>query len=102
MQSQKSGMPVLRSREPSHLVRTSVAARIVGIPVRTLRYAAQKQLIPAIRIGNRCWYFRVDELLKFKARRAFRRDELDIPLQLLEQLQGKLNRGLSPLARGAR
>lgn len=96
------GMPILASGNPSHSVRTNVAARIVGIPQRTLRYAAQKQFVPATRLGKRCWFFRVDELLKFKARLALKRGgRPEIPLQMLQHLQGKFNRGLSPLHRGA-
>src|SRR5260221_7081599 len=95
------GMPILSSGDPSRSVRTNVAARIVGIPERTLRHAAQKQFVPATRLGKRRWSFRLDELLKFKARLALRRGVWpEIPLQMLQHLQGKFNSGLSPLHRG--
>ena len=90
------GIPILSSEDLSHAVRTNIAARIVRIPERTLRYAAQKRSIPAIRVGKRRWYFRVGDLLKFKARLALRRGgEPEIPLQVLLHLQGKSKGGLS-------
>src|ERR1044071_7063108 len=90
------GIPILSSWELSHLVRTNTAAKIVGIPDRTLRYAAQKLIIRAARKGKRCWYFRVDDLLKFKAHIALKRGgEPEIPLQVLQHLQGKSNGRLS-------
>jgi hypothetical protein len=97
-------MPILSSWDPAHLVRTNTAYQITGIPERTLRYLAQKRILNATRIGKRSWYFRLEDLLRFSARRAFiRGGEPEIPLQMLQHLQGKSNGGLSPLPqRGAR
>lgn len=89
-------LPIFSSREPGHLVRTSVAAKIVGIPDRSLRHLAQKEKIRATRIGKRCLFFRIDDLLRLMACLALERGgEPRIPLQVLQHLQGKSTGGLS-------
>jgi hypothetical protein len=96
------GMPILCSWIPSHTVRTNIAAKIAGVPERTLRHAAQKNIIAATKVGKRQWYFRIDDLLKFRARHALNHGgDAKIPLQMLQHLQGKLSGGLSPLHTGA-
>ena len=56
--------------DPFRSVRTSVAARITGLPERTIRYYAQTGRIPAVRCGKRCWFFKVSDLLVFNVRRG--------------------------------
>jgi len=56
--------------DPFRSVRTSVAARIAGLPERTMRYYAQTGRIPAVRRGKRSWLFKVSDLLLFNVRRG--------------------------------
>lgn len=48
-------------------VRTNVAARLTGVPPRTLRYWASTKRVDARRFGRRQWLFRLGELLRFVA-----------------------------------
>lgn len=92
--------------ELGRLVRTNVAARMTGLACRTIRHLAQHSVIPGIRRGKRCWYFKVSDLLQFNARRAvacgiglgeFKKDPLRVPIHQ----QGQITGGLSPSSGGA-
>lgn len=50
----------------SRLVAAKEAARMIGLPYSSLRDAAQRGLIPVVRV-NRAWYFEVTALDKFIA-----------------------------------
>lgn len=109
MQSQDSRYRPIRCigpENPTRLVRTNVAARITGLAARTIRHLAHHGVIPAIRKGKRCWYFKVADLLRFNARRAvahgvdfgeFKKNPLRVPVHA----QGQTTGGLSPSSGGA-
>ena len=51
------------------LLSTSVVARLLGIPARTLRWWAQTKQIPAFRAGAKLWIFYKADVETFIAER---------------------------------